>query len=1057
VLNENNFFNNFIEMNNLKKSTLFLFFLFLFSLGVNAQTVKGIVTDAKGETIIGASVLEKGTTNGTITNFNGEFTLTLKSANATILVTYVGYLNEEVKPAGKTNLKLVLQGNTKLLDEVVVVGYGVQKRTSITGSVASISGEKLEKLPTDNLSNMLGGRIAGVVTRQQSGVPGENGATINIRGGSVGLILVDGVERDFSNLDPTEIESFTVLKDAASTAIYGVRGSNGVILVTTKRGKIADKISFSYDGLFTASTNTNFPTFLNGPEYAFYHNKAKDLDGQPREFDEQRIGYITNGNDPQGIWGNTDWFKLIFKPYAPGVNHKLTVTGGNDKVKFFVAGSYLKQDGIIDKVSFDRYNLRSNLDVKIAKNISLKVDISGGLQHKNQPGVTPGASDPSASTANGGATMGYKNIVYYTIAAAPVVRPQMPDGTYIGYQNPLIARDKSGFRDNKFKSIQTNFGLIYDANEFIKGLKLTANFSYDFNNAFSKSFILPCEQITPQYGTGLGIGSVQQITPGFSPHLLSGINELTDAASYTSRYTFQTIANYNNKFDNHEIGADIAWEQSGVNSNYFSGSVENLPLIELPELKFSVRYPSIPTSGSSGQTGKAGMVIRLNYAYLNKYLMQLTSRTDWSSSFLGNNKFGFFPGISLGWRMSEESFIKNQLTFIDNLKFRISWGKLGNDVIQAASYLENYTLTNSASVIFGDNGYQSIYPLNVPNKDLKWEVITSYNAGLESVFWNGLLSFEFDAFYKINDGKLGAAPAIYPSSIGNNYPSIVNYGTIDTKGFEFILGHKKIVNKSFNYSINGTFTYASARYVKWNQSPNTPKNLLVIGNSPGSVYGFLSDGLYQDENDIRYSPKISEEVRLGDIKYKDFNGDGKIDNSDRVLIANNTIPKINYGLSIDAQYKNFDLSIFLQGAAISDVMLSGTYSALGFSDGTFFTQIFKWGSNPPKYLAEGSWTPENRNAEYPRLSTQTNSNNASISDFWKRDASYIRLKNAQIGYSLPRGVIKRLKFEALKVYVSGTNLLTFSKLKFIDPEAPSVNNGYYPQQRVLSLGLNVKL
>ncbi len=1022
-----------------------------------AQTLKGKVVDPNGETIIGATVLEKSTANGTITNYDGEFTLTLKNANATIEVSYVGYVKQEIRVSGKTQIKVTLQEDTKNLEEVVVVGYGVQKRASITGSVSSVSGEKLEKLPTDNLSNMLGGRVAGVVTRQQSGVPGENGAIISVRGSTNVLVLVDGVERDFQNLDPTEIETFTVLKDAASTAVYGVRGGNGVILVTTKRGKSAEKISVSYDGLFTASTNTNFPKFLNGPEYAYYHNMAKTLDGQPIEFDQQRIGYINNGNDPQGIWGNTDWFKLIFKPYAPGINHKLNVTGGNDKYKFYVGGSYLKQDGIIDKVTFDRYNLRSNLDVKFTDNLTFKVDIAGRLEHKNQPGVTPGAADPSASTANGGATMGYKNIVYYTIAAAPVVRPQLPDGTYIGYQNPLIARDKSGFRDNQNKRVETTLGLVYDAGKFLKGLKLSTNFSYDFQNAFAKSFILPCEQATPVYSTGLGVGSVQQMIYGMSPHRSEGINELTDAASYFSRYNFQAIANYANKFGKNDVSADIAWEQSGAYSNSFYGVVENLPLTELPELRFGTTYPTKPVYGSSAQSGKAGMVTRVNYAYADKYILQLTSRTDWSSSFLGNNKFGFFPGVSVGWRMSEEQFMKNKLSFLESLKLRFSWGVLGNDVVSAASYLENYALTSTASVVFGDNGYQSISPVNVPNKDLKWEKITTYNGGFESVLWHGLLSLELDIYYKLREDILGPAPSIYPPSIGNNFPTNVNYGTIDTRGFEIVLGHKKKISKVFNYSLNGTFTYADNRYVKWNQSPNTPKNLLVIGNSPGAIYGYMSDGLYQEENELRYLPKMSDEVRLGDIKYKDFNGDGKIDNSDRVLIANSTVPKINYGLNFDMQFKDFDLMMFFQGAAISDVMLSGTYSALGYADGTFFTQIFKWGSNPPKYLAEGSWTPENRNAEYPRLSTQTSSNNASISDFWKRNASYIRLKNAQIGYSLPPKLVKKIKIDGVKVYLAGTNLLTFSKLKYIDPEAPSVNNGYYPQQRVFSLGLNVKL
>lgn len=1045
-------------MKNKKSKLIFILLLFfVVAININAQTIKGVVKDAKGEPIIGASVIEKGTNNGILTNIDGEFTLNLKNSSSNIDISYIGYVKQTLKPDGKGIMSVTLIEDAKNLEEVVVVGYGIQKRKSITGAVSNIDGEKLEKLPTDNITNMLGGRLAGIVARQTNGVPGENASTISIRGGSGALCIVDGVQREYGNIDPSEIETFTVLKDAAAAAIYGVRAGDGVILITTKRGKNNEKIQVSYDGLFTASTNTNFPTFLNGPEYADYHNKAKDLDGQPREFDEQRIGYITNGNDPQGIWGNTNWFKLIFKPYAPGVTHKLNINGGTENVRYYVGGSYFKQDGIIDKVSFDRYNLRSNLDIKFTKNLSFKIDIAGRLENKSQPGVTPGAADPSASTANGGATMGYKNIIYYAIAAAPVVNPRMPDGTYIGYQNPLIARDESGFYNSKNKVVETTLGLNFDAAKYVKGLKLSTNFSYDFGNVFSKTFVLPCEQVTPVYSTGLGNGALTQTIPGMSPHLIEGVNVLTDAASYSSKYTFQAIANYANTFGNNNVGVDLAWEQSASYSNYFSGMVKNLPLTDLQELEFGIMSPTKPVNGGSGQTGKAGLVSRLNYAFKDKYIVQFTNRVDWSSSFLGNNKLGYFPGISAGWRISEENFIKNRMKYVDNFKLRLSWGILGRDAIPASMYSENYNLTSTASVILGDNAYQSISPDNVPNKSLHWETVTMYNAGFESVFWKGLLSLEFDTYYKVRKDILGTAPNIYPSSIGSNYPTYVNYGTIDTRGFEVTLGHKKSINKDWNYTVSGTFTYADNRYVKWNQSANTPKNLMVIGNSPGAVYGYVSEGLYQDENDLRYSPKLSDEVRLGDIKYKDINGDGKIDNSDRVLIANSVIPKINYGLNFDVNYKNWNMSLFFQGAAISDVMLCGTYSALGYSDGTFFTQIFKWGSNPPKYLAEGSWTPDNRNAEYPRLSTQSSSNNAQISDFWKRDASYLRLKNVYLGYNLPSVWVKKVALSGIKIYVSGTNLLTFSKLKYIDPEAPSVNNGYYPQQRVFSLGVNVKL
>lgn len=1051
-----------IRMKN-SKSLLSIITLLFLSTALMAQiAVKGVVTDAKGETIIGATVLEKGTNNGTITNFDGEFSLTLRNSNSIIEITYVGYVKQEVKPAGRAVLKVVLQEDTKALEEVVVVGYGVQKKTSVTGSVSSVAAENLQKLPTDNMTNMLAGRLSGLVSRQTSGVPGENASTFYIRGvsttgNSAPLVLVDGVERDFQNLDPSEIETITVLKDAASASVYGVRGANGVVLVTTRRGKAADKINVTYNGSFSASTNASFPGFLDGPGYAFYHNKAKTLDGQPVEFDEQRIGYITNGNDPMGIWGNTDWFKLIFKPFAPGTNHTLNLTGGTDRIKFFVGSNYYRQDGIIDKVSFERFNLRSNLDIKIHNDVTFKIDISGRTEQRLQPGVTPGAADPSASTANGGATMGYKNIIYYTIAAAPVVNPKTPDGTYIGYNNPLIARDESGFSDRKTKSVQTSMSLVWDASKLLKGLRFTSLFGYDFSNTFLKQLLLPMEQITPQYSTGLGVGSVQQVTPGFSPHLPGGINQLTDAVSFFSRYTFQAIANYNRKIADHDMSADMVWEQSGSYSNSFGGSKQNLPIIAIPDLNFGTEVVPNSLYGSRGQGGRAGFVTRVNYAYKDMYLLQFSGRADWSPKFSRDNRLGLFPSLSLGYRISEEPFIKGNdaFWFLNNLKIRGSWGVLGNDAIGDFQYLQGVALTTGSTVIIGDTGYPSLFTPTVPNRNITWETTTTWNGGLEATLWNGLLTVEADAFYKLTRNILQGQSGVMPPSIGGNFPAIINSAVVDVRGMELDLIHKKVVNRDFSYTLNGKFSFARNRYVKIDDSPNIPNHQRRVGQPLGGVMGYVSMGLYQDADDLRYSPKTSEEVRLGDIKFKDINGDGKIDLSDRVWIAGSPLPEIMYGLNADFQYKWFDLSLFFQGAAISDVMLSGTYQALGYSDGTFFTQIFKWGSNPPKYLAEGSWTPENTNAEYPRLSTQTSSNNASISDFWKRDASYLRLKNVQLGMNVPRQYLRSLNIENVRFYLSGTNLLTFSKLKYIDPEAPSVNNGYYPQQRVFSLGTSV--
>lgn len=1047
-------------MDFLQKKIFFISTWSLLLCNVLSAQIKGFVVDSNKEAVIGATVLEKGSAgNGTLTDLNGEFSLTPTGRQAILQISYIGYETQEIKVSNpKEIIRITLRESSQALEEVVVMGYGVQKKVSLTGSVATVAAEKLEKVPMDNITNMIGGRLPGLVTRQTSGVPGDNASTIYIRGisttgSSSPLVLVDGVERDFQNLDPAEIETFTVLKDAAAAAVYGVRAANGVILVTTKRGKNNDRISVTYNGAVSASTNANFPEFLDGTGYATWYNKALEMDGLAPQYDEQRLAYIRNGGgDAQGIWGNTNWFDLIFKDYAAGINQTLTVTGGNEKTKFFTSVGHYNQDGIIENVYFKRYNVRSNIDTKLTPNLDFKIDLSGRIEDRHQPGVTPGSSDPTASTDNGGATMGYKNIIFYTIAAKPVINTRDTNGDYIGYYNPLIARDESGFtnRDNRY--IQSSASLVYTA-PWLKGLKITGLFGYDFSNSMYRQLLLPYEQVTPVYETGLD-GTALELRYGLSPHRES-VNLYTEATSAFSRYTFQAIANYTRKIKKHDINTDLIWDQSGARSRSFGASRQNLPITVNPSLNDGQAVENSLYSNTS-QSGRAGMVARINYAYADKYLVQILGRADWSSKFAPENRLGFFPAVSLGWRISEEPFMKTQTgSFLDNLKIRASWGMLGNDAISSFLYEQGLQLSSGPAVVFDGTGKQSFYTTAVANKDVTWEKTTTYNAGVDATFWGGLLSVEADVFYKVTRDILQAQSGQMPASLGGNFASIINSGIVDVRGYEIVLTHQRKVNQDFSYTVSANMSYAHNRIVKTDDSENIPEYQKKAGTSIGSVLGLVSEGLYTTEEELLYAPKISDNVRTGDVKYKDMNGDGKITNDDRAWIAGSSIPEYMFGINLEATWKNFDASLFFQGAAKSDVMLCGTYTSLGYSDGTFFTQPFKWGSNAPVYLVEGSWTPENTNAEYPRLTTQSSSNNNRTSDYWKRDASYLRLKNLQIGYSLPKHATQALKITNARLYVSASNLLTFSKLKYIDPEAPSVNNGYYPQQRVYSIGLNV--
>ena len=1028
------------------KKTLTLLIALFFCIQAFAQIpVKGRVVDADGEPLPGVVVMQKSSGSmGAMTDENGNFSLSVSSADAVLIFTLMGYQDAEEPVGAKRHFNVTLKDDTTFLDEAVVVGYGVQKKGTLTSSIASINREKLSSAPTDNMSNMLGGKLPGLVSRQTSGVPGENEAQIYIRGisttgTSTPLVLVDGVERDFSNLGPSEIADITILKDAASAAVYGVKGANGVILVTTRRGDVAST-TVTYNASLTMSGNAEMIELLNGEEFAYWHNKASDLDGLMREYSEQQIGYIRNGNDPQGIFGNTDYLDLIFKKVAYGQNHNLSISGGSKSVRYFVGGSYLDQDGIIDNVWFKRYNLRSNVDINLSDDLTLKLDVSGRIENRHQNGVSAGSSDPTASLDNGGAEYGYKNIVFYALSARPTTKPMTPDGVYIGYQNPLVARDASGFQEKNRSFVQTGVTLQYNV-PFVKGLTAKAMGSYDFQNTLQKKLLLPCDQVTPKYS---GADETLILTPGNSPHLASGVNQLTESHQLFSRYTFTAQLNYQNTFDLHEVGADLVWEQSGTSSRYFAAGKQNFAITEIPDLDFSTDVTPNSVRGYHSNTGRQGLLLRANYVYDGKYIVSASLRNDWSAKFSKSHRLGVFPALSLGWRMNEA------------LKLRASWGVLGNDSISDFLYVQGVSLSTKPTAVINGKPVQSISTTSVPNSDITWETTTTYNVGADLRLWDGLLSAEADVFYKVTTNILQSQAGENPPSIGSNFPAIVNSGVVDVKGFEISLKHENKVGE-LAYTIGANTSFARNRYISINDSDNIPAYQSKLGQSLGAVLGYVSDGLYRDEQDLASSPKTSNAVRVGDIKYKDLNGDGKITAEDRTWIARSPIPEVMFGLDFNFKWRGFDAVLFFQGATNTEIMLCGTYSALGYSDGTYYTQAFKWGSNPPKYLVEGSWTPDHTDASYPRLSTQSSPNNVYTSDFWARDASYLRLKNVQLGYTFPKTVTRKFYVDALRLYVSASNVFTISGLSAlgIDPEAPSVNNGYYPQPRVVSLGASL--
>ena len=1012
-----------------------------------AYIITGTVTDEKNEALVGASVVLEGTTKGVLTDVDGKYRLELNDVekNGKLVFSFVGYEKQTISISGRNQINSTLAAGNAL-NEVVVVGYGAQKRINMTGSVSTLNTKELGKIPVDNLNNMLGGRLAGVITRQQSGVPGDNAAKFFIRGRSSPtgsgqpLLIVDGVERAFDNLDPNEIETINILKDA-SAAIYGVRAANGVVLVTTKRGKDNQGLNINFTSTYSATTNTAFPEYPDGVNYAKWHNKARALDGLSQDYSAEDIEKIRT-NDPNSVFGNTEWTKLIFEKYAPQSYQNLNISGGNGKLRFFTNVAYLNQGGIIRGVSFDRTNLRSNLEYQVNPNISVSLNLAGRLENRNQPGTSPGAQDITIKN--------YKNIIFYSILARPTTKPQLPDGTYLGWGNPFAARDNSGFNDRKKHVFQSTASIQAKIPQ-IKGLSVKANFSYDYENTTTKAFITPTHLATWNYGR-------RELL--YSDHLMpkdvsSSKNELAQNFSDYVRLTTQASAEYANSFGGHQLTSLLLFEEQGTKTSAFGASGQNLPLTTLPDLNFATDYIINSLSGSRGQRGTRGLVSRWGYSYKNRYLAEVMARIDWSTKFPKASRMGVFPAASIGWNIAEEDFFKKRIKFIESLKLRGSVGLLGSDEITDFRYLKTFIAAANPQVVFGSNAYLDVLTGDVPNYNLTWEKTTTFNGGVELEVWKSVLSIEFDYFYKITRDILQKVAGVYPPSVGGNFAATQNAGVMDARGFELVVKHNNAINSNLRYQISANVTLAKNRFIKTDESSNVPSWQRRTGQPLGSILGWVSDGLYQNAEDIAKGPISFAGVKPGYIRYKDLNGDGVINASDRTWIGRSPIPQLMGGLNMSVSYKNLTIGAFFQGAAKTDFMLTGEYLEANFSDGTFFTQPFKWGGQTPNFILENTWQKEGDQTEFPRLSTETPTNNNITSDFWKRDASYLRLKTAEISYTIPLSIKGKTGVSNLTVYASGTNLLTFSDLKFIDPEGPTVSNGFYPQQRVFNLGVNL--
>jgi TonB-linked SusC/RagA family outer membrane protein len=1023
----------------------------LFAISVSAEgfnggltfqgKITGKVTDAQtGETLPGVYVIIQGTTIGTTTDANGNYSISVTDKNSVLVFSFIGYVSTNIPIGDNSTIDVKLVPDIKSLDAVVVVGYGTQKKASLIGSVSSVKSEQIMEAPLPNLSQAITGRLPGLVTHQSSGQPGYDVADIYVRGfGTLNdnkpLVLVDGVERSFNTIDPSEVESVTVLKDATAASVYGVRGANGIILVTTKRGK-EGKPSVTYSTNYSLSTNTRMPEYLNGEEFVKWYNYADEINGRSHTFSDEIVNKVTNG-DPDGIYGNTNWIKKMLKP-ASVWHNSLSVNGGSKNVNYFVSLGNLYQPGIIKKVNYNRYNLRSNIDAKITEDFSIALNVAGDVANSKSPQI--------ANFTGNGASVS-TNLMNQIITAQPYLKPYSPDGlplvsTLMKGNNPMAARDLSGFYDTDNTGLQTSLTLTYNT-PFIKGLSFKATGSYDRNYYHTKSYYTPYS---------LYVVNISSSNPGLtetaSPY--GSVVQLSEGFEQYHRSTAQEYVTYKNTFGKSAIDFLFVAEQSEYESTKVGVYIQDFDLNDIPEISHGKNVTTNPT-GSSYILHRCGWVDRINYTYNNKYLFEVSSRLDASTNFPKKNRYGFFPTASFGWRISEEDFFKSLASTITNLKLRVSTGLLGNDNMdETYQYMRFMTLSTTPVANIGGKNVNGLSTSDIPNYDLSWELARTTNGGFDLDLWNGLLSVQFDYFYKLTSRILTSVSATYPSSLGGNCPSIVNSGKVDNRGFELVLSHKNKIGY-FNYTVTGNLTWAHNRILKMDESADLPEYESGIGKSLGYKIGFVSQGLFKSDDEARTSPNVYSNAEAGDIKYKDLNGDGKITyEQDKKIIGKSNVPELNYGINFESSWHNWDFNMLVQGAAICNIALMGYYENIGWDD-TQYTRTFYNYGNTPKYLVSGSWTPDKPNNKYPRLDNQWRPENNYASTMWILNGAYVRLKSVQLGYTLPQAAQEKLK-ASLKIMVSATNVLTISSFKYVDPEAPDVSNGYYPQQKTFSLG-----
>jgi len=1025
-------------MNKLKKRQALLTGLFLmFSLLAFAQVkITGVVKDSDGGTVPGATVMIKGTSTAVSTTPDGKFSINAP-ADAILTISFIGYNPQDVPVNGKTTLNVVLTSSTKSLNEVVVVGYGTQKKVNLSGSVNTVDTKNIVNRPVTSLTNALQGAVPGMAIKATPGDVGGDIGTINVRGrGNLGssepLFVVDGVivsSGDFARINTNDVENISILKDASASAIYGSRAAYGVVLITTKRGKKGE-MTINYNAYYGIQSATVLPNWVGAYDYATLRNEAAANANKAPVFSAGDLAKIQNQSDPDRFPDN-DWYALTLRNTAPVMEHAINVSGG-DKTRYYLSGAYFNQNSLVPGKDLTRYSLRANTETQVSDKFKVGTNISF---------IRDGFDNT-------------KGLIDFTSLnrLTPLVVNKQTNGNWGSMNGGKI--DGTSAATNTLRKLEEGGRNSYNTNRFIgnlngtytpiKGLEISGLVSYNFYNTVNSAFISTIDPIL-DFNTGAPLSGTAVNT-----------NQLTEEWQNIGRLLTQATASYEKTIDKHyaKLLAGASYENN--NTRVIKTIRKNFVSNDLNAIDGGSSDPlNTTSSGSIQQKAFESVFGRFNYAYNDRYLFEASVRLDASSQFAPGHRWGAYPSFSGAWRISQEDFMKS-VSWISELKLRASWGKLGN-VNNVGNYDYFDGLKTGTAVILDESKQDGVFPNKIYNPRLSWEKINMTNIGLDVNLFKKL-SLQVDAFDRLTNDILLTDPTI-PAEAGlvsdtdplkTQYPSI-NLGQVRNRGFELSLTYSGQIN-DFKYSIGGNLSKIWNKVESLGGASETPPSgyyINRVGQPIGSFYMLQSDGLFTSNAEVAAHAFQANGTKAGDIKYVDQNGDNKIDGDDRVIVGND-VPYLIYGLNFSANYKNFDFSVLANGVSDVKVYLENEAS-----------QAFFNGAGAKQYVLD-RWTPgnPNPNAAYPRvLVSGDNTQNLIQSDFWLFNADYLRIKSLTLGYSLPKSVLDKIKIRGLRIYASSNNPFTIrgdKRLKDFDPEAAS-QRAAYPQLKTYSFGINLTL